>query len=484
MKSIPFIRVNHLNEDKKIITNIFWENLILSNEHFYDYINEKIGEKSVLYEKIVKKWFLKKENYEKNAVEEYKKRFWINFIWPTLHIIVITKWCNHQCKYCHASADYRYSDSKLMLTEEDARKIVDIILESPSNNLTIEFQWWEPATNWDILKYIISYTEEKNKKLKKSISFAIVSNLTLLDEEKINYIIDNGNINLSTSLDWDKKVHDFNRLIIWNKNSNSSFDTFTEKLNFLRKKEKEKWKKVLYWAMWVVTKKTLPRYKELVDTYISLWFNSIFLKKLNWFWYSKNQKTVLWYNIEEFIEFYENYLSYLEEIYINKKIFVRDWYISLLLWKILDPDKTNFMDLRTPCWAWIWQIAYDYDWSIYTCDEWRMQEEDIFKIWDTSNSLKELIQNEVVWAMMDASTVESLPCDICAYAPYCWVCPIESYSQRWNIYTNQTFDSHCKFFTYLFDKIFESLDSKNKFYLYLKEYLNNNKDDNNSDKSL
>ncbi len=128
------------------------------------------------------------------------------------------------------------------------------------------------------------------------------------------------------------------------------------------------------------------------------------------------------------------------------------------------------MDLRSPCWAGIWQIAYDYTGSIYTCDEWRMVDDDVFKIWDIDSSLEDLIQNEITWVMMDSSIVESLPCDVCAYAPFCWVCPIESYQARWNVYTNQVFDWHCSFFMFLFDWVFEKLSDKDslehEFLLY------------------
>lgn len=30
------------------------------------------------------------------------------------------------------------------------------------------------------------------------------------------------------------------------------------------------------------------------------------------------------------------------------------------------------IDERSPCGACIWQVAYNYDWKIYSCDEWRM----------------------------------------------------------------------------------------------------------------
>lgn len=459
--NLPFIRFNHLWKEKKVVTNIFWESIVLKNDEFYKYLENTLDIDSEIYKNLEIKKFIKnnEQEYIDNSIIEYKKRFWINFIWPTLHIIVLTKWCNHQCKYCHAAADYRYTDDWLSMNKQTAQKVVDIILSSPSNNLTIEFQWWEPLVNMEIIDFIINYTQEKNKLLKKNISYALVSNLTLIDEKILETLFSYPNLSISTSLDWDKKTHDFNRLMIWKKDSVSSFDVLKEKISLIREWENKKWKKILYWAMWVITRKTLSRYKELVDTYIELWFDNIFLKKLNWLWFAVKTKNTLWYSKEELVEFYKNYFWYLVELY-NKWVKINEWFLKIILSKILKPQDMNFMDLRSPCWAWIWQIAYDYTGSIYTCDEWRMVEDDTFKIWDVDSSLEDLIQNEVVWAMMDASIVESLPCDICAYAPFCWVCPIESYQARWNIYTNQVFDNHCNFFMFLFDWVFEKLSNK------------------------
>jgi len=455
-KNIPFIRFNNLCSNRKVLTNIFWESIVLDNSEFFDYLENNLEINSDLYKTLEEKYFIKKddETYIEKGIEEYKKRFWVNFIGPTLHIMVLTKWCNHQCKYCHAAADYRYSDDSLNMSKKTAEKVVDIILSSPSKNLTIEFQWWEPLVSIDLIDYIIKYSEKQNKKTKKNINYALVSNLTLINDEILEKLFSYPNLSISTSLDWDKQTHDFNRLLIWKKDLISSFDVLVEKIKLIRNYEEKKWKKILYWAMWVITKKTLTNYKELVDTYIELGFDNIFLKKINWLWFASKSKNILWYTDKQLQIFYEQYFNYLIEL-DNKWVEIKDWFLSIVLWKVLKPEEMNFMDLRSPCWAGIWQIAYDYTGSIYTCDEWRMVENDTFKIWDINSSLEDLIQNEIVWAMMDASTVESLPCDICAYAPFCWVCPVESYQARWNIYTNQVFDSHCQFFMFLFDFIFK-----------------------------
>jgi sulfatase maturation enzyme AslB (radical SAM superfamily) len=54
--------------------------------------------------------------------------------------------------------------------------------------------------NWKVVKYIIEYSEIKAHHLNKNLSIALVSNLTLMDDEKLDYLI-NHNVQISTSLD-------------------------------------------------------------------------------------------------------------------------------------------------------------------------------------------------------------------------------------------------------------------------------------------
>jgi sulfatase maturation enzyme AslB (radical SAM superfamily) len=41
-----------------------------------------------------------------------------------------------------------------------------------------------------VVKYIIEYAEIKAQHLSKNLTFALVSNLTLMDDEKLDYLIE------------------------------------------------------------------------------------------------------------------------------------------------------------------------------------------------------------------------------------------------------------------------------------------------------
>ena len=50
----------------------------------------------------------------------------------------------------------------------------------------------------------------KAQALQKQLTFALVSNLSLMDEDKLKWLLDHG-VDICTSLDGDKKTHNWQR---------------------------------------------------------------------------------------------------------------------------------------------------------------------------------------------------------------------------------------------------------------------------------
>jgi sulfatase maturation enzyme AslB (radical SAM superfamily) len=64
--------------------------------------------------------------------------------------------------------------------------------------------------NYEVVQYIVEYAKTKAKYLQKEVKFTMVSNLTLMTEEKLTWLLDNG-VDICTSLDGDKLTHNSNR---------------------------------------------------------------------------------------------------------------------------------------------------------------------------------------------------------------------------------------------------------------------------------
>lgn len=464
--NIGFFRFKKFDENSYLITNDIGKYSFLTQDEFWDFISWKITSWDK-YNELFEKKFIKWENYEQEMADLFTKKNQFLSFWPVLHIVVTTLRCNHKCQYCHAAVA-PMTAKDMDMTEDTAKKVVDTIFFTSSPNLTIEFQWWESLVNWDIVKFIVEYAEVKAYHLKKNVTFALVSNLSLMDDEKLKYLLDH-NVHISTSLDGDEETHNFNRTF----KDGNSFEKVTYWIKKINEEYKNRWIKNKVGALLTVTKKTLSRHKEIIDTYVELWLDSIFLRPLNPYWFAAADLQNLWYNMEEFIDFYHKSMDYILEL--NKKgINFRENLSSIYLMKILTDIDPNYLDERSPCWACIGQVAYNYDGKIYSCDEGRMlarMGDDNFlmaevweKWWET---YKNMIESETTKIMVQASTLDGLPgYNESVYKPYIWVCPIHSYKTTGNLIPNYSKD-HKRILDYaVLDYLFSKLkdEENNKIF--------------------
>ena len=455
-KNTGFFRFKKFWKDY-LITNDIAKYSFLTKGEFGDFIAWKIVDWEK-YNELLKGWFIKNKEYEVMMAKKYSRKNLFLSYGPSLHIIVTTLRCNHKCQYCHAAVA-PMSAKEMDMTEETAKKVVDTIFYTSNPDLTIEFQGWEALVNWDVVKYIIEYAKIKAIHLKKNIRFALVTNLTLMDEDKLKYLLDN-NVWLSTSLDWDEETHNFNRTFKdWN-----SFEQVIYWIKRINEEYKKRGVNQKIGALLTVSKKTLSKYKEVIDTYVELGLDWIFLRPLNPYGFAAVDLKKLGYSIEEFIDFYEKSMNYILEL--NKKwTSFKEALSSIYLSKILTDDDPNYLDERSPCWACIGQVAYNFDGKIYSCDEWRM----LGRMWDDNflmtevkedwwETYKAMIESDTTNIMVQASTLDWLPWyNDSVYKPYIWVCPIHSYKTSWNIIPNYAKD-HKKVLDYkVLDYLFKNI---------------------------
>jgi sulfatase maturation enzyme AslB (radical SAM superfamily) len=61
-----------------------------------------------------------------------------------------------------------------------------------------------------VVQYVVEYAQDRAQHLGKNLSFSLVSNLTLMTEEKLTWLLDNG-VDICTSLDGDEMSHNNSR---------------------------------------------------------------------------------------------------------------------------------------------------------------------------------------------------------------------------------------------------------------------------------
>jgi len=454
--SVGFFRFKKLGNFYLLTNDI--EFIKLTEKDFSDFLNGKLDKEDVVFKELWQKGFIKGGIAENKIVSRYRqKNSFLLRKGVGLHIIVVTKRCNYLCVYCQAGSPELQKEIYDM-TEEVAKKTVDLIFQSTNNHITIEFQGGEPLINWKVVKFIIEYANMKNKTHKKNLGFALVTNLSLMTDDKYDYLVEN-NINICTSLDGPEHVHNKNRPFL---NKKGSYQIVKEWAEKIKKEGKQNDLRGRLGALPTLTRYSLEHIEEIVDEYIEMGIKSIHLRQLSYLGDSAGdeKKNQIGYTAEEFIIAWKKGLDYIIEK--NKEgVFVTERHVVILLEKMFKENGNNFLDLRSPCGAGIGQLAYFYNGDIYSCDEGRMTGNDLFKLGNVfENSYTEITECSKTKALITASTLENFSCDECVYKPYCGTCPVLNYVLYNNLFPNIRMTDKCKIHMAILDYLFLKMEDE------------------------
>ena len=326
---------SRFGDDHYLITNYAGRYAFLSTHDFESFCNgylpagaESVLKANLFYSDSDDEVFFK--DYAK-AIRSYRDYL---FMGTGLHIFVLTSACNLKCVYCQAST----CDNGKMMTEIVAEKSVDLALQSPNEYLSFEFQGGEPLLNFEVLKHIVLYTEAN--KGDKTVEFNLVSNLSLLTDEIIDFLKEHC-VSVSTSLDGNQQIQNHNR-------SMPSADSYQIwKSQTLRYKERTGNR---IGAIQTTTNYALPFYKELVDAYIDNGFDRVFIRPLTPLGYAATRWDAIGYTPDEFLTFYSNAFDYI--LQKNREGFkLAEGHAVIFLNKIINHCAGNYTELRSPCGA-------------------------------------------------------------------------------------------------------------------------------------
>ena len=436
-------------DDDILITNDMGFYQFLTPDEFLLFANDRLDPICSLYEILAEKYFVfnsSRENYLERV--KYPLRYGKSYLFQAtnLHIFVVTNECNGACLYCQAQSGVIHGNR---MNEETAQKAVDFALQSPAKELTFEFQGGEPLLNFSIIKFIVEYAE--THKGERVIQYSLVSNLSLLTEEIIDFI-NKYSIAVSTSLDGARELHSYNRPL---RNGQNSFDVVQEKMLLLREHH------IRYGAIETTTKASLQEYDNIVETYINSGVETLFLRPLTPLGNAAKAWDRIGYSSEEFVEFYDNSLSVIIEK--NKEgINIREGNAAIFLSKIICGEGINYMELRSPCGAVVGQMAYYYDGEIYSCDEGRMISEmgdSSFRIGNIfCDDYNQVLNGKKSKALCKYSILEDLPgCCDCVYQPYCGTCPVVNYALEKDIISKSSRGYRCRIYKGMLDSLFRHL---------------------------
>ena len=450
------MRLNYFNfkkfDDKVLLTNDFGCHLFVSPADFVSILNKEIDIESDLGRKLIERQMVYNETsleYSSRLKHDIRRMKGHVNVATSLHIFVVTTACNVECVYCQAKSGT--SCQPVFMTKETAEKAVDIALQSPAKCLNFEFQGGEPLLNFEIIKHIVEYAE--TKKGQHEITYNVVTNLTLLTDEILDYFVEN-HFGVSTSIDGPAVVHDKNRPF------KSGEGTYEKAVSSIKRVQE---RGIRVGAIQTTTRDSLRFPREIVRAYKDLGFESIFIRPLTPLGKAAANWATIGYTPEEYILFYQEVIDELMQINKNER-YMREDHSSILLNRI-DGKFVNYMELRSPCGASIGQLAYYADGNIFTCDEGRMLHEmgdHTFKLGNVyHNSYAEIINNGVCRTVCASSILETIPtCCDCVYQPYCGTCPVVNYAKSKDVIEKEPRGYRCKIYSGMLDYLFRLIMSE------------------------
>ncbi len=438
-----------------LLTNMLGDWVFVSKGEFDAMARGEVGDGSPLYNRLVERNFVRaKVDVDEAAARLARKKRFLNY-GPNLHAMVVTLRCNESCVYCHA-ARAEMDQVETDMTPEIAEKAVDLALQTTSPFVTIEFQGGEPLVNFPVVKHIIEYATARNRAYGKALEFTMVSNLALMDEDKLRYLLDH-KVQICTSIDGPEHLHNKQRVL-------AGGNAYQESVKWIRRINEEYERlgldPILYHveALLTTTRALLPYPKQVVDTYVDLGCRAIFIRPVDPFGWAEKTSKAIEYPRSSYTDFYREATDYILDL--NKKgVQVLERYAAIFLTKIIGDDDPNFLDVRSPGGAGIGQVAYSYDGRIFTSDEGRMlyaTGDRFFQIGDVRTSTyRQLMTHETVRSLSLASNLLAQPdCVNCTYNPYCGIVPEHAYRTQGSIFgrmrENQLCEVHKSIQDYLF----------------------------------
>jgi len=335
---------------------------------------------------------------------------------------------------------------------ETATLATEWAFRSPAKELKIEFQGGEPTLNWPTIVHVVRDATSRAEAEGRTVDFVIATNLSAIDDEMLAFCKDH-RIHLSTSLDGPADLHNANRP----RPGRDSYERFRGNLDRARAALGHDQVS----ALMTTTPPSLTRPKEIIDEYVALGFDSVFLRPISPYGFATRASLDKAYNASTFLKFYKEGLEHIVEL--NRRgVPMVETYAQILLRKILTPFPVGYVDLQSPAGAAVGVLVYNYDGDVYASDESRMLAEMgdwSFRLGNLAHdTYREVMSSSRVRALVEYSCLETMPgCSECAFAPYCGADPIFNWATQADAVGHRPTSEFCRrqmgIFEYLFDRL-------------------------------
>lgn len=335
----------------------------------------------------------------------------------SLHIIVPTLQCEHTCRYCQVSRA-AVGDGYSM-TREQVELAVEAIFQSPAPQLTVEFQGGDPLLRYDLVKLAIERIAQRSIQDGRKVQFVVASTLHQLNEEMCAFFRAHS-VSLSTSLDGPAHLHNRNR-------PTPTRDAYQRTIAGIKLARRTISQDCVS-ALMTVTRQSLSCPEEIVDEYVRLGFDEIFIRPMALYGFAMKNSHVLGYTFEAFESFYARCLQ--RVLWWNAQgTSIREAAASVWMNKLLSPFDSGYVDLQRISGAGRSVLVYNYDGWVYPSDEARMLAETgqtSLRLGRLGAPIPDCLSSPVNRSLQESSDGGAHPqCADCAFNAFCGPDPVE-----------------------------------------------------------
>lgn len=335
-----------------------------------------------------------------------------------LHIFVVSLRCEHSCPYCQVS---RQSTDRAAfdMHEATALRALDVALTTPAPMIKIEFQGGEPLLNFELIKRLVPLAKQQAAERGKQVGFVITTNLALLTDEVLAFCKAH-DILLSTSLDGPQDLHNKNRPRPGKNSHQLAVEGIRRAQAALGRDH--------VGALMTTTDASLGRVEEIIDEYVRLDLDGIFLRPLSPYGFAVKTKQFHKYDGGAWLDFYKRGLRYILDLNRQGRHFP-EFYSALLLRRMLSDRPIGYVDLRSPAGIGIGALVYNYDGKVFASDEGRMLAEmgdRTFELGDlATDGYFDLVLSDKLVSLVGESLTQCAPqCSTCVFEPHCGADPV------------------------------------------------------------
>ena len=291
------------------------------------------------------------------------------------------------------------------MTWETAKKAIDLILAFPSEHGTIEFSGGEPLLEFDILRKIINYTNEKSAAPGKHYRFNLQTNGTLVTKELAEYA-KTCHLDLSLSLDGDAIINNYTRRFSSGK---GTYNAILNAMEILGNGVQN------FGVICVISRKNAHKIRYLLEHFRSLGLVRVKLNPIC----KLGRAIITWDDLsleaEEFLKVHTEYINYIIED--PQPIIDDNTYFML---KNMGQKMHSYRCMRSQCGAGITFFSIDPLGNVFPCDRFRDKQSLKSGNVETLESLGDVVlKNASVKKLAGRFTEEIEICSECSYKRFC-----------------------------------------------------------------